>query len=138
MSTSFGVLMLLWIPLLNGYTSCPDSQTTDTHLVCLIFMDTTIESINLLLNNDFSDNNYCNWGYNRTLIGCNSPTDININWIEIEEMGLVGTLNLGYPWPKNVIQLDLEQPGLCTSFYKIQLCTGSAYRYKLYMYSLFR
>ena len=72
-------------------------------------MNTTIE--NLFFNN-FWDDNYCNWGYNRTLIGCNSPTDININWIEMKEMELVGTLNVAHPWPENVIQLDLKQTGL--------------------------
>ena len=112
MANGFSLITSIWIflSLAHGYDNCPGTQTADTHLVCLIFMNTTIESV--FPGNDFSDLNYCDWGYNRTLIGCNSPSDTIINWIEIEEAGLIGTLDVTVPWPQNLIELDLEQIGI--------------------------
>ena len=86
---------------------CPILQSPDSHSVCRIFHNTNIKNI---IHQNFSISNYCEWGYEYTLIGCYGDDDDKINIIELQyQQGLNGTLNFNYSWPESLIELDLEQ-----------------------------
>ena len=89
---------------------CPQSQTDDSHSVCNIFQNTNIE---MVIPQNFDDDNYCDWNYQSTLISCQSKDDDSIEIIELQyQDGLNGTLDFNYSWPSDLIELDLEQSGI--------------------------
>lgn len=101
------IVTFLGKSIANEAMDCPESQFIDSQSICRIFEGTNIQDI---IPNNFSDINYCRWGYQYTLIGCNSDDDESINIIELQyQQGLNGTLNFDYLWPENLIELDLKQ-----------------------------
>ena len=108
MALSWSLTLHLLFTGINGFL-CPSSQTTDSHLLCLILQNTDVESKISSSGRDLSINNYCTWGYYQERIGCNNPADTTIDYVELEyDRGLNGTLNANIPWPTKLKHIDLE------------------------------
>ena len=114
----WSLTLLLTFVTINIYGfNCPQTQTHDTHLLCLILQNTDVESKISSNGRDFAVDNYCTWGYREEKIGCNKSSDVTIDYLELEDaQGLNGTLNINYPFPTQLKHIDLEHSQRCTYF----------------------
>eukprot|EP01084_Bolivina_argentea_P292868 503603_1 len=87
--------------------NCPSTQELHTHFICQLLKNTNIDEI--FTTSNFTENNYCIWNFTNPQIYINCTENNEILDIVIEEVDINGTLDLRYPWPSTIKQIDFEQ-----------------------------